>query len=442
MRLKSIFEKIKIYASSFWRQWIQDKRKVMVSIVFLVMLLVFLILGAVSKNMAASLPDQQEADRWSDDMRMAQVSIFITQDRMVTEEDMKRFAYNLEKKLADAGVMEPEDEEQEEDKLQQPEIVDTISLDSIDEQEPVKPLPEKTWLQKKIAMAASAQGQAVISYENKTLENTSVIGVTGDFFFFHPLTRINGSYFGGDDLMKDGIVIDEDTAWNLFGSTDVVGLSVDVGDVPHYVVGVVKKETGRIQKAAGLTNNYVYMSLESLSRYGSGILSGKTDSVEISEDGATALTGGINCIEVVCPNPVNGLAAKAATESLGFDENSVVVVDNTERFSPFALFKVLKSFGLRSMWGKAIFYPYWENIARGYEDILAVLFLLRAVALLTMAAIITVTVINLYRHKKWTVRGIYTYLSEKKYDLEVTINKRKMEKKALKAEGTADGGEE
>ena len=59
-----------------------------------------------------------------------------------------------------------------------------------------------------------------------------------------------------------------------------------------------------------------------------------------------------------------------------------------------------------------------------------------------MAAIITVTVINLYRHKKWTVRGIYTYLSEKKYDLEVTINKRKMEKKALKAEGTADGGEE
>ena len=77
------------------------------------------------------------------------------------------------------------------------------------------------------------------------------------------------------------------------------------------------------------------------------------------------------------------------------------------------------------MWGKAIFYPYWENIARGYEDILALLLLVRALAVIALFVIIVVIVVNLYRHKKWTVRGIVNYLSDKKYDLEVSYNQKK-----------------
>ncbi len=440
MKLKGMFDNTKEYVSGFLRSFISVKRNLVVSILFAVMILIFVITGALSKALISELPDQLEADRWSDTMRMAQVSIFTTQDQMITENDIKRFSYTLETKLMDAGVTEPEDEE--DDKSEGPEIVETIGIDDMNSEEELVPQKEKTWIQKLMAISYSAQGTASISYENRTLDNASVIGVAGDFFLFHPMILVSGSYFGGDDLMKDRIVIDEDTAWQLFGSTDIIGQQVLVGETPHYIAGVVRKDTGRIQKAAGLSNCYVFMSLESLSRYGTSILSGRYDSRDIAEDGASAMDGGINCIEVVCPNPVNGLAAKLSGEAIGLDETSCTVIDNTDRFSPFALFNVLKAFGTRSMWGKAIFYPYWENIARGYEDMLAILLLFRAIALLTMAVIASVVIVNMYRHKKWTVRGVVNYLSDKKYDLEVSHKQKKAEKNVLNAGDLLDGGEE
>jgi hypothetical protein len=440
MKLKGMFDNTKEYVSGFLRSFISVKRNLVVSILFAVMILIFVITGALSKALISELPDQLEADRWSDTMRMAQVSIFTTQDQMITENDIKRFSYTLETKLMDAGVTEPEDEE--DDKSEGPEIVETIGIDDMNSEEELVPQKEKTWIQKLMAISYSAQGTASISYENRTLDNASVIGVAGDFFLFHPMILVSGSYFGGDDLMKDRIVIDEDTAWQLFGSTDIIGQQVLVGETPHYIAGVVRKDTGRIQKAAGLSNCYVFMSLESLSRYGTSILSGRYDSRDIAEDGASAMDGGINCIEVVCPNPVNGLAAKLSGEAIGLDETSCTVIDNTDRFSPFALFNVLRAFGTRSMWGKAIFYPYWENIARGYEDMLAILLLFRAIALLTMAVIVAIVVVNLYRHKKWTVRGVVNYLSDKKYDLEVSHKQKKAEKNVLNAGDLLDGGEE
>lgn len=441
MKLGSIFENIKEYVKNSFIGWFSEKKRAVITIVFAVMLVVFVVLGIITNNLISQLPDQLEAGRWSDDMRMAQVSIFITQDQMITEDEMKRFAFELEKKLLDAGVTEPEDA-QETGEKKDPEIVDTIGIDDMNSEENAIPVPEKSWLQKKMAIAYSAQGTATLTFENKVVDTASVIGVAGDFFLFHPMILASGGYFGGDDLMKDRIVIDEDTAWQLFGSTDIIGQCVLVGDVPHYVAGVVKKDRGRIENAAGLSNCYVYMSLESLSRYGDSILSGRYESKEIAEDGTSAMTGGINCVEVVCPNPVNGLAAKLSGEAMGLDAMSMTVIDNTDRFSPFKLFDVLRSYGTRSMWGKAIFYPYWENIARGYEDILATVFLFRVIALLTMAVIVAVTAVNLYRHKRWTVRGVLKFLSDKKYDLEVEHKQRKLEKNALNADGSAGGGEE
>ncbi len=427
MKLKSLFDNTKEYVTGFFKSFFLVKRNLIVSIVFAVIFLIYVVMGAASKSLISQLPDQLEADRWTDGTRMAQVSIFMTQDQMITENDIRRFSYTLEKSLMDAGVTEPEEET--EDGSDGPEIVETMDIDEMNEEGETVPQKEKTWLQKMMAIAYSAQGTASISFENRSIDNASVIGVAGDFFLFHPLVLVSGGYFGGDDLMKDRIVIDEDTAWQLFGSTDIIGQQVLVGDVPHYIAGVVRKDKGRIQKAAGLSNCYVFMSLDSLSRYGTSILSGRYDNREIAEDGTSAMDGGINCIEVVCPNPVNGLAAKLSREALGLDELSCTVIDNTDRFSPFALFDVLRSFGTRSMWGKAIFYPYWENIARGYEDILAILLFVRVIALLTMAVIVAVAVVNMYRHKKWTVRGIVNYLSDKKYDLEVSYKQRKLEKK-------------
>ena len=103
------------------------------------------------------------------------------------------------------------------------------------------------------------------------------------------------------------------------------------------------------------------------------------------------------------------------------------MIDNTERFSFFSLCSVLKNFFTRSMWNKAIYYPYWENTARGYEDILALILLVRMICMTVVILVLVIFTVNAYRHKKWTARGIIKYLSDKKYDLEVTY-KRKKEK--------------
>ena len=52
----------------------------------------------------------------------------------------------------------------------------------------------------------------------------------------------------------------------------------------------------------------------------------------------------------------------------------------------------------------AIRYPYWENAARGYEDILAVILVLQILFLLIPTIIIIVTVVSLWKRKQWTWR--------------------------------------
>ena len=67
-------------------------------------------------------------------------------------------------------------------------------------------------------------------------------------------------------------------------------------------------------------------------------------------------------------------------------------------------------------------------MARGYEDILALILLVRTIALLIVVVIAVIAIVNLYRHKKWTVRGIVKYLSDKKYDLEAAHKQKKDQK--------------
>ena len=67
---------------------------------------------------------------------------------------------------------------------------------------------------------------------------------------FHPLKLITGAYFSGNDLMQDYCIIDQDAAWQLFGSNDVVGMTVYFGNVPHIVTGGVQRAESRMDKAA------------------------------------------------------------------------------------------------------------------------------------------------------------------------------------------------
>ena len=69
--------------------------------------------------------------------------------------------------------------------------------------------------------------------------------------------------------------------------------------------------------------------------------------------------------------------------------------------------KTVLAFGTRSMNGKAIIYPYWENLARGYEDIIALLTVFMLLLLLYPVVTVIWCFVHWWRHKGWTLKDVW-----------------------------------
>ncbi len=331
---------------------IQNKKKLLWYCSTLVSFLLFLILLVWSGHLAGMQDAQQMASRWSENNDAAQVSCFFSPNAEVTEDTVKSFEYSLKNTLQEASITETSENPS-----------------------------ARLW-----ADAYSADGKITLVNGRNTLE-ADAIGVGGDFFLFHPLKLISGSYFSGNDLMQDYCIIDQDAAWQLFGSNDVVGMTVYIGNVPHMVTGVVKRPEGRMEEAAGLDSTVVYVSYETLDNYGTN--------------------NGINHYEIVMPNPVSGFALEKVKEGIGVDDKNVEVLENTSRYSLLNRCKTILAFGTRSMNGKAIIYPYWENLARGYEDIIALMTVFMLLLLLYPIVTVIWVFVHWWRHKGWTLKDAW-----------------------------------
>ena len=156
--------------------------------------LIFLVLLFTTGYLGGNQVTQTMAGRWSDDGEASQVSCFFSVDSGITEDAIIEFEHTVDGALADASVL----------------------------QESENP-GARLW-----ADAYSADGQVTLS-TGKTNLTADAIGIGGDFFLFHPVKLLYGSYFSGNDLMQDYCVIDEDAAWQLFGSSDVAGMMVEIG---------------------------------------------------------------------------------------------------------------------------------------------------------------------------------------------------------------------
>lgn len=337
---------------------IQNKKKLIWYGSALVSFLLFLILLALSGHLAGMQDAQQMASRWSENNDVAQVSCFFSPNAEVTEDTIKSFEYSLDNTLQEASITETSENPS-----------------------------ARLW-----ADAYSADGRITLVNGRNTLE-ADAIGIGGDFFLFHPLELITGSYFSGNDLMQDYCIIDQDAAWQLFGSNDVVGMTVYIGNVPHIVTGVVRRPESRMEEAAGLDSTVVYVSYETLDAYGTN--------------------NGINHYEIVMPNPVSGFALGKVKEGISVDDKNVEVIENTSRYSLLNRCKTILAFGTRSMNGKAIIYPYWENIARGYEDIIALMTVFMLILLLYPVVTIVWMLVSWWRHKGWTLKDAWKFWKDK-----------------------------
>ena len=175
----------------------------------------------------------------------------------------------------------------------------------------------------------------------------SCIAVGGEFFAFHPLRLVSGSYISEKDLMKDLVLLDEELAWMLFGGTELQGMSMEIAGKPFVVGGVVERESDSASRMAYTAGPGLFMSYDAYVE-----LSGQQDAV--------------TCYEAVMAEPVKGFAARVAGDHFKLGRGEVLT--NTGRFGYERLMKLWRESDGRSMQSMGLMYPYWENAARVVED--------------------------------------------------------------------------
>lgn len=198
-------------------------------------------------------------------------------------------------------------------------------------------------------------GNAALSVTtDKGSATVEALGVGGDFFFFHPMLLRGGNYIAESDLMHDGVVIDRELAWKLFGAIEVNGMELEIAGRKFYVAGVVERDSDFASKEA----------------YGADI------GLYMAYDVFNEITGSeINCYELVFPNPVTNFALNLVKENFG-NKETTVFVDEGSRYGVSNLWSVVKDYGKRSMRTDGVIFPYWENAARLTEDYAALCMLL------------------------------------------------------------------
>lgn len=285
-----------------------------------------ILLACMERGITGTLSTQELASRWSKEETFAQLACYFTEEAYFSEDQI----ISVERSMVTA--------------------MEEAAITSTNEN------GGRNWID-----AYSTQGQLTIASSRASL-SVRAFGVGGDFFQFHPLTLLDGNYFDGTDANEDGVVIDELVAWQLFGSNNVAGMEVEINGVVYPVRGVVRSDKGIFSEAVKEEEATIYVSY--------GILEG--------EDGSLP----VDSYEVLLVNPVDGFGKETVINALGLSEDNYEIIECSARFDLAHRIEVLKNFGIRSMTTKNIVFPYWENWARGYEDISALLLVLEIICMI------------------------------------------------------------
>ena len=292
--------------------------------------------------LGGELESQRAAERWQGEgeLGFSQLSCFLPVDEKLSLNQIYQFRSDLMKHLHEAAL--------DADSSQ------TLFVDA--------------W---------SCTGKALASTDLGKGE-ANVIAVGGQFFRFHPLRLLSGSYFQEGDLMQDLVLLDEELAWLLFGSSDLQGLSVKIDGVPFQIAGVIESERDFASRKAYTAGMGLYMSFDAWK--------------SLHE------TAGVTAYELVMAEPVKNFAVNFAREKFPIGQGEIV--QNSGRFEMGRLLGLAAQFGTRSMQKLGVLLPYWENAARCMEDYCALLYFLGWLLILIPAIALTVTVFRLLRRGK------------------------------------------
>ncbi len=246
--------------------------------------------------------------------------------------------------------------------------------------------------------------------------SATALGVGADFFLFHPIKLLSGGYIDTyDNVLNDNIIIDNDLAWQFFGSPDVVGQQLVVNGRTCFISGVCEIDEDYAEFYGDSPRMYMSYSL-------------------LSELGNLSVT----CVETCMPDPVKDFAADIFEKSLSVPKLNLEIVENSARFTDSGLFERLKDFSKRSVRTKLVAYPYWENTAVILVDRAALLFIGKLVPIVIISLLIVIELVLAYRRRKRFFDFVKGSISDR-WDKLMQDRRRKQrersEKKAAQSEG-------
>lgn len=307
----------------------------------LLMFIGVLVISGVEAGFSGQLKEQSLAQRWSSQEEFVQLSCFFKQGEGIEAGQIPMLEYMLMQAMTDAAI-------------------DTEEFGG-----------------RSLVAAYSTETTLDIS-SNRANTTVRAYGVSKDYFLFHPLELLSGTYFSNDDINQDGVILDELVAWQLFGSYEVAGLTVEINGNLYPVRGVVRGNQGAYVKAAGDDAARIYVDYAML------------DNGELGSPLASSY-------ELLIRNPVKdyGRSTLQTTlkDSMGLAEEQYELVDNTHRFRFAENWKRIAQFGKRSMHSVAIAYPTWENRARAYEDVMSLLEVVRAILVIYPVVILVMAIV-------------------------------------------------
>ena len=224
--------------------------------------------------------------------------------------------------------------------------------------------------------------------------DAQVLAVGGHFFEFHPQELFSGVLLQENDLLIDRVVIDEQLAWLLYGSTELAGMTVEIGGQEFYIAGVIAREDDRFTKKLADDTPLLYMPFETY---------------RTMDEGCTA-----DCYEIVLPDPAKGFAKALMEECL--PKEGCFLRQNTGRFGFSAAMKSLKSFSTRAVRTEAVAFPLWENAALIAEARGTLCFVLALLMLAYPLVLAGICLVKLVIYAKWRLHGTGKILREKALD--------------------------
>ena len=194
----------------------------------------------------------------------------------------------------------------------------------------------------------------------------TVVGVGGDFFWFHPMKWSCGNAFLPDSAGKN-IVLTKSCAWALLGGVDVAGLTVEIGKNTYQISGVAEDDTDLFAADAGADEYTVYMPY--------ALLQEENPEIVITQ------------YEIVYPELVSGYAEKQMRQAAERFGKDTVIVDQTNRHLPGSRWKMILTLDQQVMKTDNVQFPAWENEARGWLLLLSVVTFVWTVITITLVII-------------------------------------------------------